>query len=121
MIPVRGKLFLIHWNAAQAETLANGPIFSDWEIEFEAEDGRRAYEAIKANPPAAIIIYLTRLPSHGRETADALRTYKATREIPIVFVGGQGEALVKTKAKVPSGIFATESELAAVLRQFSDQ
>ena len=44
----------------------------------------------RANPPAAFLIDLDRLPSHGREVAVALRNSKSTRHIPIVFAGGVG-------------------------------
>lgn len=121
MTSARSKLFLIHWNQAEAESLARGLILSGWDVEYEANDGRRAYESIKADLPAAIVIYLSRLPSHGRETADALRAHKATREVPVVFVGGQGEPLEKTKAKVPGAIYTTEAELSSVLQEASGQ
>lgn len=66
-----------------------------------------AYKKVKARPPDVLVVYLTRLPSHGRETAHMLRSVKATRDLPIIFVGGEGEALEKTKAKVPDAIYTT--------------
>jgi CheY-like chemotaxis protein len=117
MIRDPGGLFLIHWNYAEAEEQAERLRSSGWNVVVEAEDGQRAYTSIKSNPPAVIVIYLTRLPSHGRETAHALRTNKSTREIPIIFIGGQGEALEKTKAKVPVAIYTSEAELDHHLRQ----
>ena len=56
-------------------------------------------------------IFLTRLPSHGRETAHYLRQLKATREIPILFVGGSPEKVQKVKEKVPEAIYTTEADL----------
>ncbi len=90
-----------------------------WRVSVEAEDGARAGKSIKADPPDVVVVYLTRLPSHGRETAHGLRAFKATRQIPIVFVGGEGEALDKTKAKVPDAVYASESRLRRVLERFA--
>jgi len=115
---MNGKLFLVHWKAAEAEEYASLLRSKGWEVEYEAEDGARAGKKIKENPPAVIVIYLSRLPSHGRETAEGLRSLKATRSIPIVFVDGQGEALEKTKAKVPDALYTTSDRLPGVLAQF---
>lgn len=67
-----------------------------------------------------IFLIHSRLPSHGRETADYLRSLKATRHIPIVFVGGKGESLEKTKAKIPDAIYTSFEELEGVLSKFQD-
>jgi hypothetical protein len=84
----RGDLFLIHWNAGEVEALAE-PLRAAWrKVEIEAEDGQRARERMKSSPPAAPVIYLDRLPSHGRETARAIGASKAGRDLPILFVDG---------------------------------
>jgi DNA-binding response OmpR family regulator len=110
-----GKIFLIHWNAAEVEEYAGGLEHAGWQVEWEAEDGARAVKAIRENPPDVIVIYLTRLPSHGRETADYLRSLKSTRSIPIIFVGGEGEALEKTRSRLPEATYTTPGELKKTL------
>ncbi len=62
-----------------------------------------------------VFLIHSRLPSHGRETADYLRSLKSTRHIPIIFVGGEGEALEKTKAKLPDATYTTAENLDSVL------
>jgi len=116
---VKGTLFLIHWKASEAEALATPLRTEGWQVDIEAEDGARAGRAIKANQPDAVVIYLTRLPSHGRETADGLRSIKATRDIPIVFVDGNEEAIEKTRARVPSALYTTSGDLPKVLGQLT--
>ncbi len=113
-----GRLFLIHWKETEAEALAKPLCELGWQVEWESEDGARAGKIIKDNPPDVVVIYLTRLPSHGRETADGLRSTKATRSIPIIFVGGQGEALAKTKAKSPDALYVAPEELQSALQRF---
>lgn len=109
------RLFLIHWKAAEAAELAKPLLSQGWAVDTEAEDGARAYRRIREDPPDAVVIYLTRLPSHGRETARALRSTKATRDLPIVFVDGQEDAVEKTKAMVPNATYTTSADLGNVL------
>jgi len=119
MTSVKVKAFLIHWNTSEAEAHAQSLRESGWQVEIEAEDGARAGIAIKADPPHVVVIYLSRLPSHGRETAHYLRSTKATCSIPIVFVDGKEEAVEKTRAKIPDAIYTSSEELDRLLQQFT--
>jgi len=116
---MKGRLFLIHWNQTEAEAHAQKLRDEGWQVELEFEDGARAGKAIKSAPPDAVVIYLTRLPSHGRQTAHYLTETKATRQVPIVFVGGQSEALQKTKAELPEAIYTSQEQLSRALSQFA--
>lgn len=109
------KLYLIHWDETEANELAAKFDAGKWEVEYEFEDGARAVSAIKTILPNAVVIYLTKLPSHGAETAHAIRHLKATKHLPIIFVGGKPDALEKVKAKVPDAVFVTESGLESAL------
>ncbi len=113
----KGRLFLIHWKDAEIEALAAPLRAQGWQVEIEAQDGARACTAIKANPPDAVVIYLRRLPSPGGEAAAALATMRPTRHIPVIFVDGQGEALEKTKARVPSAVYVTVEQLQTTLEK----
>ncbi|MBI2873336.1 MAG: hypothetical protein HYY00_09145 [Chloroflexi bacterium] len=116
---MKGRVFLIHWKAAEADEYASALRSWGWAVDFEAEDGARAGKLIKATPPDVVVIYLTRLPSHGRVTASYLRSSKATRHLPIVFVEGTGEAVEKTSAQVPDAVFTTSAELEKVLAGYA--
>lgn len=118
---MKERLFLIHWNAAEAEEYAHRLRSEGWNVEYETEEGAQAIRRIRENPPDAVIISLSRLPSHGRETADGLRAYKATRDIPIVFVDGREEAVEKTKAKVPDALYTVSDQLSQVLGQLKQK
>ena len=56
-------------------------------------------------PPEAVVIDLGRLPSHGREVGHAFRSRKATRHVPLVFVGGAGEKLERVRALLLDAVF----------------
>jgi hypothetical protein len=62
---------------------------------------------IKASPPDAVVIDLSRVPSHGREVALSVRSAKATRHIPLVFVDGEPEKVEKTRQFIPDATFTT--------------
>lgn len=111
------KIFLIHWNDTEAHALANMLKAADYDVAVESSDGARAVKAVLRFQPNAVVIYLTYLPSHGRETAIYIHKAKASSHIPIIFLGGDGEALEKTKAKIPDAIYINEDKLIVTLSQ----
>lgn len=116
---MENKVFLIHWDAAESQEYAGQLERFGWQVDWEAEDGARAARTIRTTQPELVVIYLSRLPSHGRETADYLRSIKSTRDIPVIFVGGEGEGLEKTKAKLPNATYTTAEDLESALKAFS--
>ena len=56
--------------------------------------------------PSILVLDLDRTPSRGREIAIALRTSKAARHIPILFVGGLPEKVERIRAEIPDVHFA---------------
>jgi CheY-like chemotaxis protein len=70
-------------------------------------DGAEALRRLKRRPPGAIVIDLSRLPSHGREVALALREMGATRRIPIVFVEGAAEKVARVRALLSDAAYTT--------------
>ena len=111
----KDRLFLFHWNKAEAEGYANDLRKLGWEVDLEWKDGARGAKAVKQDPPDAVIFYLTRLPSHSQATAEYLRQTKALRELPLIFVDGQDAALDKTRQRIPTGIFIKSQELTKTL------
>lgn len=114
----KGRVFLFHWNKAEAEGYAQELERQGWDVDYEWEDGARGGNKVKIDPPDVVVFYHTRLPSHSRATAEYLAETKATRGIPLVFVGGEGETLEKTRKKIPTGTFISEDELPATLAKF---
>lgn len=109
------RVFLIHWSEAESEGLAAPLRDLGHEVEVEAKDGARAAARIRDSAPDATLVFLTRLPSHGRETATHLRASDATRDIPIVFVDGEPEKVARVKEAVPDAIYTTSKDLPDVL------
>lgn len=115
------EIFLIHWNTPEAEEYARDLRDKGWDVRIEMEDGARAAKSIRERLPDVVLIYLTRLPSHGRETARYLRELKATRDLPIIFVGGSPDKVANVKESVPQAVYTSEvgldRELAALFEQ----
>ena len=109
----KSYLVLVHWDAEEAEELA-APLRADsWQVKvgnFELKD-------LKINPPVAVLISLRRLPSHGREVADALWYTKWGRAIPIVFFDGALDKVETTRKQFPAAQFAPWEELPTLLSQ----
>jgi CheY-like chemotaxis protein len=114
-----GRIFLIHWNLPEAEEYARKLRLGGWMVDVETEDGGRAFKNIKITQPQAVVICLTRLPSHGRETGNALKSTSATHDIPIIFVDGNSEVVEKTRQKVPEAIYTNREELVKILKNIS--
>ena len=115
---MRGKLFLVHWNAPLAEQMAKELRDARWNVAFESEDGMRAVRRIREAPPNAIVISLDRAPYSGLETANTIRAIKGA-SIPIVFLDGKAETVKEAKGRVPAAIFATSGELHDVLSSYA--
>jgi hypothetical protein len=75
---------------------------------------------LRQNTPSAVVISLRRLPSHGREVADALWYAKWGRRIPIVFFDGETDKVKKTRERFPQAVYTTWAELPAVLGRIQD-
>lgn len=117
---MRGTVFLVHWRDAEAEVLAREIGHMGWNVVFESVDSARAVRSIEETHPDVVVIFLTRLPSHGRETGAALRECEDTCEIPLVYVNGNDEAVDRTRAQLPDAVFTTTEELERTLAGFSD-
>ena len=71
---------------------------------------------VRENPPDALVIDLTRLPSHGREVAIYLRRTKYARHIPLIFVDGEQEKVEATRGLLPDATFVNRKHLGAGIR-----
>jgi hypothetical protein len=67
--------------------------------------------SIKLGDPQALLIDLSRMPSHGREVAIHHRGRKSTRHIPIVFVDGDSEKVAGIRKLMPDAFYTTWDEV----------
>jgi CheY-like chemotaxis protein len=109
---------IICWNDELAKQYAEELSGMGYRVEASSLRGSGGVIThFKSLSPAAIVIDLDRLPSHGREVAIVLRASKTTRHIPIVFAGGAEEKVARIRAELPDAVFASRKKLAAALKR----
>lgn len=108
------RVRLFHWKAEEAKPLLTFLQGAGYAVDYK--EPVSSYREVRLSPPDAIVIDLSRLPSHGREVAVFLRDSKATRHIPIVFVGGEPEKIESVRRVLPDAVYTPLSRLRGALR-----
>jgi len=86
-------------------------------VDYDEKLDSGGLRCFRQSPPDVIVIDLSRLPSHGREVATALRAMKDTRHIPIVFAGGALEKVEAIRKLLPDATYAPVARLVPAVRQ----
>jgi hypothetical protein len=111
---------LIHWNAAEAAERAQRLRRLGYEVSSDLPSGPDFLRQLRQQPPLAVVIDLSRLPSQGRDMGVAIRLAAATRRVPLVFVGGAPDKIMQAQALLPDAAFTTweriAEDLAAAIR-----
>lgn len=108
---------LIHWNVAEGEERAARLSDAGFEVAYDAFDGPQILRAAREDPPAAVVIDLSRLPMQGRDVGIALRGYQGMRSVPLVFVAGAAEKVARVRESLPDAIYTTWEEIGSVLSE----
>jgi CheY-like chemotaxis protein len=111
------RVQLIHWNAPEAKERAGRIQAAGYKVAYEMPQGMALFRKLRDDPPIAVVIDLSRLPMQGRDVALALRHYKTTRHLPIVFVEGDPEKVARIKEKVPDAVYTTWTKIRSALKQ----
>lgn len=115
-MPGAKRVRLVHWKDDEGLERRQQLEALGFDARFDGgEDGIFALRQIRSNPPDAIVIDLSRLPSHGREIAYSLRSAKATRSLPIVFVAGEPDKVKRTKQLIPDAVYTTWGRIKTAL------
>lgn len=107
---------LIHWKIEEAEERAASLREMSFEVTCEPFSPRILRD-LREHPPAAVVIDLTRLPAQGRDVGIAVRHYKTTRHVPIVFVDGDPEKVARIRERIPDAVYTTWSEIQSAIKQ----
>jgi hypothetical protein len=110
------RLRLVHWNTVEAAPRAAWLQAAGYVVDA-AMFLPEALRELGANPPAAVVIDLTRLPSQGRDVALQLRQYKPTRYLPLIFAGGDPVKVDRIKMLLPDAIYSDWVEMDSALKQ----
>ncbi len=111
------RVRLIHWKPEAARERIEQIDAAGFRAEFDPLPPPDLLRRLRSDPPGAVVIDLTRLPSHGRETAIALRGSKATRDLPLVFAGGDPEKVERIRALLPDAVYTSWDCIGAALKR----
>ena len=111
------RVRLVHWKASEAAALLAALRGAGHAVDYDEKLSSGGFGAIRDSPPDIFAIDLSRLPSHGREVATFFRGQKATRHIPIVFVGGAPEKVEAIRKLLPDAVYTAPGRLRSALRE----
>jgi hypothetical protein len=106
---------LAHWREEEGRERARFLEGLGIRVRYDPVDAGRLLASLKADPPAALIIDLSRSPAQGRDLAVALRIHKATRRMPLIFVGGAPEKVARVRDVLPDAVYTAWEEIDARL------
>jgi DNA-binding response OmpR family regulator len=111
------RVVLIHWKPAEAQAKAAMLRTLGYRVELAASGGGPELRTFGSDPPAAFVIDLSRSPSQGRDVGEYLRRRKSTRNVPLVFAGGEPDKVERAKTILPDAAFTTWEKIADALEQ----
>ena len=91
-------------------------LVAGFQVDYDEKFDSALMRKWREDPPAAFVIDLSRLPSHGREIAIALRQSPKTRQIPVVFCDGAPEKVRLIRDVLPDATYCTSKDLIKTLR-----
>jgi CheY-like chemotaxis protein len=111
------NVLLVHWNETEAKQLARALKALGYKPKILFDSEKPNLAEIREHPPELFLIHLSRLPSQGREIAGHFRRAKATRNVPILFVGGDPERVKTARKLIPDAEFAVWDEIRAAIKR----
>jgi len=110
------NILLVHWNEPEAKDYVRALKALGYKAKILFDSEKPHLAEIREQPPELFLIDLSRLPSHGREIAAHFRRAKATRHVPILFVGGDPERVKTAHKLIPDAKFATWEEIRTAIK-----
>ncbi len=111
------RIRLIHWNAAEAEERAQTLLSKGYEVIWKPLEGPEGLRELRVSPSDAVVIDLSRIPSQGRDVGAAIRRYKDTRHVPLVFVDGDPAKVDRVKELLPDAAFTSWDRIGNALKE----
>lgn len=109
------RIILIHWKAEELPERVARLESAGYEVDSTLPQGSASLRRLGEDPPAALVIDLSRLPSHGRDVAISVRTRKSTRRIPLVFVGGAPDKVARVKEFLPDAVYTAWEDIGSAV------
>lgn len=111
------RVRLFHWKSKEAAALIAKLRAAGFEAVHNAETQSPSVRELKESGAVAIVIDLSRLPSHGKYVGAWVRGSKSTRHLPLVFVGGEAEKVAAIKKQMPDAVYSSIAGVGAALKK----
>lgn len=111
------RVLLVHWNEAEGEARAERLRLAGHAVRVHFRPQGEGLREVRDDPPDAVVIDLSRLPSHGRAVATWMRGTKGLRGVPVVFVGGEREKVAATTRLLPDAVYAEWRTIRSAVRR----
>lgn len=110
------RVWLIHWKPAEVLDEVENLRSAGYEVAPEALSPS-SFQEMRENPPDAVVIDLSRIPSQGRDVGLGIRKYKDTRHVPLVFVEGDPDKVKRIQELLPDAVYTTWDRILDGLKQ----
>jgi len=110
------RVRLVSWKTQEAEERAR--LLRS--LGHDVDVGEVTTGAIRELPRAgadAYLVDLSRLPSQGRDVGVILRRAKGSRQVPLVFAGGDPEKVARVQELLPDAVYASWDEIGPALER----
>ena len=97
---------LIHWKPVEVLDNVKNLRSAGYEVANEVL-GPASFKEMRENPPDAVVIDLSRIPSQGRDVGLGIRKFKSTRHVPLVFVEGDPDKVKRIQKLLPDAVYTT--------------
>jgi hypothetical protein len=109
------RVLVIHRDTAEASERAARLRALGFDATPYLSLGAKGFRGIRQDPPHAILIDLTRLPSYGKAMGVLLRQQKSLGVIPLVFVEGDPDKAALVRAILPDAVYTTWAKAEAAI------
>ena len=109
------RVRLFHWNSKEAGALIANLRVAGFEAVYHTETQSPSVRELKESGAVAVMIDLSRLPSHGKYVGACVRGSKSTRHLPLVFVGGEAEKGAAIREQIPDAVYSSVAGVGAAL------
>src|SRR5260370_37293038 len=111
------RVLLIHQNPVEASERAKTLRAAAYDVTVIVPQGLKFLRDVRRAIPHAIVIDIERLPSVGRDIGIALRMAKSTRNLPMVFAGGEPDKIAGIRMSLPDASYAPWPKVGSVLKR----
>ncbi len=108
---------LFHRRPSEAEPLITELREAGYHVIYHPGTQAPSAREIQEAATLAVVIDLSRLPSHGRNVGAWLRGSKTTRQIPLIFVGGEPAKVAAIQKEIPDATYASHARLIGALKR----